>query len=218
MSYSLATEIVFEELRRSYINLMESRRFPAKFRKHFEEYVYKSHQLTEVMRREYKAIAGLPWLASEFKGWNIYTASLKSIRNSVVHGIPLVLHEKILAVYPAVDFACENNILSQKMRAARVRLKKATCFVDLPFQDEIITPHIGYPVDGGGYVFPLKEFVSYELPWNLLKDADLHAPEDYSAVNDVVRLVLRSYPALHRYYDYYQSKLNRVQESSLKQG
>ena len=200
------TELVFEELRRSYSGIVNSRRFPGRFRQHFDTYLYKSHQLTEVMRREYKAATGLVWVASDFNGWNVYTAAIKALRNAVAHGAPLTLHESILTVYPAVAFVTDSIVPTPRKLGARIRLTISTCFVDLPFQEEIITPYAGYLSIEGEYIYPLKEFVSYEIPWHIL-EAGARAALRGAKTCDVVRLVLHSYPVLLRYYMYYQSKL-----------
>lgn len=206
------TEVVFEELRRSHTEIMNSRRFPAQFRRHFDEYLYKSHQLTEAMRHEYKAVTGMAWVASDFTGWNAYTAAIKSIRNAVVHGTPLVLHEAILAVYPAVVFATDSKVLNPRQASASVRLVKSTCFVDRPFQEEIVTSCVGYPSAAGGYTFPVKEFVCYEIPQCIL-DAGAQAAIDKAMTRDVLRLVLSSYPVFRQYYTYYQSKLQENKQA-----
>ena len=160
------------------------------------------------MRREYPVATGKPWVAARFLGWNAHTAALKVIRNVVAHGTPLLLHETILAVYPAVQLAIENWDISPRQKAAGVRLVKGTSFVDSPFQEETVTSNIGFPALDGAHIFPLKEFVGYELNW-LLLEAGARTSIERTGTKDVVRLVLRSYPVLCHYYSYYRSMLEK---------
>lgn len=211
------TELVFADLNRAYKEMMVSRRYPSRFRRSFDEYLYRSQQLTEVMRKEFLRATGKAWIASEFPGWNMYSAAVKAIRNAVVHGTPLVLHEVIISIYPAVPFGFWGKEIGPRQTAAGVRIITGTCFVGAPFRDEITTPNIGFPsLDGQTHIFPLKEFVSYELPWPMF-DTETNSIVSKTGTTDVIRLVLGSYPILCQYFCYYQLMLKSLSEKSLNE-
>jgi len=208
-----SSEVVFVDLKNSYSEILVSRRYPTRFRRAFDEYVYRSQQLTEVMRREYSREVGAQWNASSFPYWNAYTDMLKAVRRATYHGIPLVLHEYTLSVYPAVEFATDHKEIGQRQIKAGVRLIETTSFVDMPFSELLTTPRIGFPRKSIGskspfdtHIFPIKEFVSYKLQWNLLENG-VRAASNRAGTTDVVRIVLRSFPILEKYYGFYRENL-----------
>ena len=164
------------------------------------------------MRREYRVETGKAWVAADFAGWNAYTAALKAIRNAVVHGKALQLHETILAVYPAVRCKWWPEDVGQRQTTAGVMLVKHTSFVGKPFQERFIPSHVGLPAQTGGFVFPLREFASYDLKWELLKAGARPAIEQ-AGTRDVVRLVLGSYPVFCRYHARYRTLLAENQSA-----
>lgn len=208
------SEVVFAELERAYNEMMTCRRFPAKFRRSFDEFLYKCHQLTEVMRKEYPKETSKAWAASSFGGWNKYTAALKAIRNAVVHGTPLILHEVIISIYPAAPLCFMRNELGPRQTAAGLRIIKGTCFIEAPFREEVFLPNVGFPSPNGQFVFPLKEFVSYELLWSSF-DTETNKAVHKTGTTDVISMVLKSYPVMCDYFSYYQQMLKQNKIASL---
>ncbi|MFQ2301365.1 hypothetical protein ACK32U_16595, partial [Aeromonas dhakensis] len=86
MDYLTKADIIFSDLDEIYFQIMNSRRKPKHFRHLFEQYIVKSQQLTDVMRREFKNLTGRSWSASDFLEWTLYTKILKSLRNAALHG------------------------------------------------------------------------------------------------------------------------------------
>lgn len=208
MQDPLGTTVVFRDLHDAYREMMNGRRFPAKFRRAFDEYVYRSQQLTEVMRKEYSAQTGRPWNASGFTGWNDFTDALKALRRNTYHGVPLVLYETTLAVYPAVQFVTDEAPIGPRQSAAGVRLIHGTLFITSPFREKILMPSMAVPAkDGSGLVRPLKEFVSYQLRWHVL-DSSAKASLQRVNTTDVIRIVANSFPVYKRYFAYYEAALS----------
>ena len=216
------TKLIFEDIRNLYYEIISSRRFPMKFRIAFEQYVTKSQQLTETMRKEYHAKTGKKWIALNFPYWNVYTEIIKAIRRATYHGVPLQLHEVTLGIYPPIEVFSDKAPIQQKWLKRGFRAYKATCFLGLPFSTEHVGSGMGYPrkvkvnndhQDPRNYIFPFKEFVSYELTWNVLENG-VKASTDKAKSTDVVKITLKSYPALEKYWAYYSNELRENQYKS----
>lgn len=205
-------QVVAEDLRRLYLEINTSRRYPFKFRQVFEQYIYKSQQLTETMRKEFKALTGKEWAAKDFPGWNPYTEVLKALRNATYHGYPLALHGCVISVYEGVEFETDTKSLSEITLIRGCRVMKSTLFVELPFDEEVVPMSAGYPIKDAcpgcsTHAFPLKDFVSYELTWGLL-DEGVRKATDKAGTTDAVKITLHSYSALSAYIKYYESILD----------
>ncbi len=214
----LKTQIVAEDLKRLYYEINNSRRYPFRFRQVFEQYIYKSQQLTETMRKEFRSLTGKNWVAGDFTGWNEYTTVLKALRNATYHGHPLALHGTALTLYPGVEFATDIDPPSELDFVRGYRIMKSTLFIELPFDEEILPISAGFPIkniNSGGptHAFPLKEFISYKLTWRLL-EAGVRKAVDKAGTTDAVKITLHSYPALAAYCKYYESVLNKNLASS----
>lgn len=207
------TEIVAEDLRRLYLNLIGARRFPVEFRHAFEQYIYKSQQLTETMRKEFKRLTGEGWTAKDYSGWNVYTDLLKALRNATYHGYPLALHGCAIAIYKAEEFSTDQKPLSELNLVRGYRVVKSTFLVEMPFDEAVIGISAGYPLkhprDGKTHSYPLKEFVSYELTWGIL-DAGVRSAAEKAGTVDAVKIALHSYPAIKGYFDYYENRLKKM--------
>lgn len=214
----LKTQIIAEDLKRLYFEINNSRRHPFRFRQAFEQYVYKSQQLTETMRKEFHSLTGKNWTAGEFEGWNAYTNILKSLRNATYHGHPLALHGTAFTLYPGVEFATDATPPSELIIARGYRIVESTLFIELPFDEEFIPISAGFPIKnvmpgGPTHAFPLKEFISYKLTWSLLEEG-VRKATDKAGTTDVVKITLHSYPVLVAYSKYYASILDRDHESN----
>ena len=209
----LKTQIIAEDLKRLYFEINNSRRHPFRFRQAFEQYVYKSQQLTETMRKEFHSLTGENWAAGEFSGWNAYTNILKSLRNATYHGHPLALHGTAFTLYPGVEFATDINPSSELIIARGYRIVESTLFIELPFDEEFIPISAGFPIKnvmpgGPTHAFPFKEFISYKLTWGLLEEG-VRKATDKAGTTDAVKITLHSYPVLAAYSKYYTNILNR---------
>ncbi|MBG0847957.1 hypothetical protein H3222_22430 [Pseudomonas chengduensis] len=208
----LKTQVVAEDLKRLYYEINNSRRFPFRFRQAFEQYIYKSQQLTETMRKEYHSLTGDNWVAEKFTDWNVYTNILKALRNATYHGHPLALHGTALTLYPGVEFATDSEPLSELDFIRGYRVMESTLFIELPFDEEFLPISAGFPIKnitpgGPTHAFPIKEFISYKLTWRLLEEG-VRKATDKAGTTDVVKITLHSYPALVAYSKYYASVLN----------
>jgi len=213
MRYFLQTQIVAEDLKRLYYEINNSRRYPFRFRRAFELYIYKSQQLTETMRKEFRSLTGNNWVAGEFEGWNAYTNILKALRNATYHGYPLALHGTALALYQGVEFATDIEPLSELDFVRGYRVMESTLFAEQPFDEEVCSISVGFPIkniaqSGPTHAFPLKEFISYKITWRLL-DEGVRKATDKAGTTDAVKITLHSYPALVAYSKYYASVLNK---------
>jgi hypothetical protein len=206
MQDPLGTTVVFEDLRKAYEDLTSSRRFPLKFRRAFDEYVYRSQQLTEVMRREYSRYTATAWDAASFSGWNAFTRTLKALRRETYHGTPLVLYETTLSVYPAIRFVTDREPIGPRQAAAGIRLMEGTLLVERPFSEKIITPGVGFPKEDGTYAIPTKEFVSYKLRSHSF-DVSTQKCLEQAGTTDAVLIALRSFPVLRVYFSHYEAAL-----------
>ena len=207
MHEPLDTEIVFVDLQHSYEALVRERRSPVKFRRAFESYLMHSQQLTEVMRKEYPRYTASNWDASSFTGWDNSTRALKTLRNLTIHGTPLVLHQVTLGVYPAIAFSIDKRTIGPRQTRAGIRFMRGVSFVDQPFCDQSITPRAGIPPKhGSGWIFPLKEFVSYEIQWHRMDHAASRALNAFGS-RDAVRLALVSFPVLRTYVAHFKEAL-----------
>ncbi|MNZ82291.1 hypothetical protein D3C78_1009850 [compost metagenome] len=214
----LKTQIVAEDLKRLYYEINNSRRYPFRFRQAFEQYIYKSQQLTETMRKEFHSLTGNNWVAGEFTGWNAYTSILKALRNATYHGHPLALHGTVLTLYPGVEFATDIEPLPELGLVRGYRVMESTLFIELPFDEEFLPISAGFPIKnitpgGPTHAFPLKEFISYKLTWRLLEEG-VRKATDKAGTTDAVKITLHSYPALVAYSKYYASVLNINRTSS----
>lgn len=218
MNEPTKTELVYGDLCQLYLDINQKRRFPRIFRLAFELYIFKSQQLTDAMRSEYKAKTGSKWEASRYKGWNSFTNTLKKIRNSAIHGCPIVLNESVLCVYPNVDFSTDD--VDKKTRNGKYRFSEGTSFIKSPFSENFESIAMGYPLknkvtetpkDIKNYVFPIKEFVFYKLQWELLE-----LKKDTTKRVDAVKLALLTFPVLRDYMKFYQSELKTNQYDTFK--
>ncbi|WP_036185565.1 hypothetical protein [Marinobacterium lacunae] len=205
------TEVVAEDLRRLYHDLNGSRRYPVKFRYAFEQYIYKSQQLTETMRKEFKFLTGDSWAANKYPGWNAYTEILKALRNATYHGYPLALHGCALAIYEGEEFATDLKPLDELDLVRGYRVMASTFLIEMPFDEEVVPMSAGYPLKyplgAKTHSYPIKEFVSYELTWCLL-EAGVRSATKKAGTVDSVKIVLHSYPALKGYIEYYERTLD----------
>ena len=181
----------------------------------FEQYVTKSQQLTEIMRKEYHARTGKKWHASEYSGWNNFTDTLKAIRNATYHGVPLQLNVVTIGIYPPIEIYSDEEELPIEWVQRGFRAFKGTSFVGLPFSSQVAVPGVGYPKkypissnsnDRRNYIYPFKEFVSYELTNKLLENG-VKIFSDKIQTTDVVSITLKSFPILHNYWVFYCNEL-----------
>ena len=209
------TELVYIDLHNLYEYKNENRRNPRLFRLAFESYILKSQQLTEAMRSEYRQRTGLTWEASKFEGWNAFTNALKKIRNAAIHGYPIVLNEITLSIYPNIAFAIDSNPLEDGAR--KYRATKGKSFLSDSLSESFTSKRVGYLrkeifspdlTDIQNYVFPIIEFVCYELDSELLKSSHVENSTPIK-IGDVVRLVLKSFPVLKDYMIFYKGELEK---------
>lgn len=208
----LKTQIVAEDLKRLYCEINNSRRHPFRFRQAFEQYIYKSQQLTETMRKEFHSLTGNNWLAGEFTGWNEYTNILKALRNATYHGHPLALHGTALTLYPGVEFATDIDPPSELDFVFGYRVMESISLIEFPFDEEFLSISAGFPIKNimpgsPTHVLPFKEFISYKLTWCLLNEG-VRKATDKAGTTDAVKITLHSYPVLAAYSKYYASVLN----------
>jgi hypothetical protein len=210
-------DIIFADLDENYSQIMNSRRKPKYFRHLFEQYIVKSQQLTDVMRREFKQLTGCSWSAGDFSEWTIYTKTLKSLRNAALHGEPIIFNEVIISIYPAVEFSLDSEPLDKKDLIRGFRAFKVTCFIDNPFAEAFITPHQCYQLKHRthpneksmeNYAVPIKEFVSYQVQWPL--SIEILKGSDMSCL-DAVKLLLKAHPTLRKYIKFYRKQLQARQ-------
>tara|TARA_Y100001963_G_scaffold158701_1_gene259272 strand:+ start:125 stop:871 length:747 start_codon:yes stop_codon:yes gene_type:complete len=209
------TELVFVDIERLYTEINQYRRRPRLFRSAFEMYVYKSQQLTEAMRSEYKLMTGAKWNASVFSGWNEFTQALKKIRNAATHGCPIVLNESILGVYPAVELLNDEEPLIDRFRNNGYRVIYTHSFIAAPFSETLSIQSYSIPLkhrlfenpeDSRNYAAPVKEYIFYNLKWDLLELGVMKGTAHHGQV-DAIKLVLRSFPALKKYMIFYREEL-----------
>lgn len=209
------TQLVYGDLCQLYSDINTNRRNPRFFRLAFESYIFKSQQLTEAMRSEYKHQTGKNWLASDFKGWNEYANAIKRIRNAALHGYPIVLDEAVLSIYPNVAFSIDEEGKEPSSKKYRAAIGRS--FISTPFSEKFYSSGFGYqlkerissdPQSPKNYVFPMKEYVFYELRLDIL-DLGVLSDIDKKQRTDAVKLVLKSFPRFERYVQYYEEKLDR---------
>lgn len=201
------SEVIYYDLSKLYTKLNNIRRDRKAFRLAFESYLFKSQQLTETMRREFHEKTGLKWEASKFQGWNIYTAALKKIRNAAVHGHPIILYDSILSVYPNVSFSLDSKDKSYSLdNKRRFRLTSTRSFISDPLLNDFQYTNTGFLSNNKDYIFPLKEFIYYELRLDMM---DINKLDGYEIARvDVIKLLLHSYPVLKKYMLFYKQVLN----------
>lgn len=132
-----------------------------------------------------------------------------------MHGCPIVLDEAVLSIYPNLAFAIdkENEALSNKSYRAVI----GRSFIPSPLSEKISSSGFCYQlkemvsddkVSLENYVFPIKEYVFYELRWGLL---DLGVLSDIGGGQriDAIKIVLKSFPRFERYMTYYKSELEK---------
>lgn len=216
------TQIVFADLCQLYVDINKNRRNPRLFRLAFESYIFKSQQLTEAMRSEYKQQTGKKWCASDFDGWNEYTNSVKKIRNAALHGYPIVLDEAVLSIYPNRKFAIDEENEHSSPKKYRAAIGRS--FIPNPLSETFCSGGLGYqlkervsadPASTENYVFPMKEYVFYELRWDLL-DLGVFSDIGKGQRVDAIKLILKSFPTLERYMRYYEEKLEKSRLNSYK--
>ena len=158
---------------------------------------------------------GKKWCASHFEGWNEYTSAVKRIRNAALHGCPIVLDEAVLSIYPNVEFAADTNEKNLSNKTYRATIGR--CFIPNPFSEKFSSSGLGYqlkkrvsddPNSLENYAFPIKEYVFYELRWDLL-DLGVLSGIDDGQRTDAIKLVLKSFPRFERYVTYYNSELEK---------
>ncbi|WP_020210939.1 hypothetical protein [Gilvimarinus chinensis] len=200
------TTVIAEDLRLLYEALILSRRNPDQFRRNYDQYIYKSQQLTEAMRKEYKIYTGESWAASKFDGWNGYTEVLKHLRNMTYHGTPLVLNVSILSVYPAVEFEIDQEPIEKFIIKNKYRILEKRSFIAFPFDKEprhAINSFLKKQIpsknskDPDNYAYPLKEFITYKFQHQLVCDKVISAL-NLSGDLDAVKLLFHSYPILKK--------------------
>ena len=137
---------------------------------------------------------------------------LKALRNTTVHGLPISFYEVTIAIYPLVEFSIDTEPLKDIWIERGFRAYKSVCFINMPFSEKIITQNCGmlrkHKVSNNlndirNYVLPLKQFISYEIQWELFDDVAIR-----DATVDAVKIVLKSYPVLKKYYEYYVHDIN----------
>lgn len=216
------TQLVFGDLCQLYIDINKNRRNPRFFRLAFESYVFKSQQLTEAMRSEYKQQTGEKWCASVFNGWNEYTNSVKKIRNAALHGYPIVLDEAVLRIYPNLEFSIDTE--NEDLPPKKFRAVICRSFIPTPFSETFCSGGFGYqlkkrassdPSSRENYAFPIKEYVFYELRWDLL-DLGVFSDIAIGQRTDAIKLALKSFPIFKRYMQYYENELEKNRFSSYK--
>lgn len=205
------SELVYAELCDLYRCVNNSRRSPRRFRAAFESYVFKSQQLTEVMRSEYLHVTGCAWMAASFSGWNAYTIALKKIRNAMAHGQPLILSEVVLSIYPASSIdKMWGEATNSKFHAYVIK-----SFINMPLVDKFTTGGMGLSAKKNsdskfgrtGFVFPIKEFFFYDLDWQTI---GVQPPEVYKRGGvGALKVVLHSFRVLQEYMDFYRVMLSK---------
>lgn len=163
------TEIVYNDISNLYTELNNIRRNRKAFRLAFESYLFKSQQLTETMRVEYREMTGLKWEASKFKGWNIYTTALKKIRNTAAHGYPIILYDFVLSVYPNVNFSLDRYNKTDLLDQGRgFRLVQTRTFKSNPLRSDVQSANTAFLNKNNNYVYLIKEFIFYELRLDMM--------------------------------------------------
>ena len=205
------TELLATDIDELYVNLNNSRRNPKLFRQYFEQYLIKSQQATDVMRKEFKQITGQKWEAKSFDGWSSYTQTLKSLRNASVHGSPIVFYEVTISIYPLIEFSSDKAPIKDSDINRGFRATKSTLLIENPLADIFIPSGTGFLrknkifedlQDPRNYIFPIKSFASYEIKWSILDEVS----KPIETI-DVVKILLKTYPILQRYFKYYKNEL-----------
>ncbi len=210
-----STQVCFLDLQHAYEQALQHRRHPAIFRRRLEDYILKSQQLTETMRREYAQHTGARWCASRFEGWSVHTAMLKALRHVITHERPLRLNTVTLTFYPREALEKNHPAWAAKQRRSRFNLGwvyELSC-VDRPFQAETFGPGLLLPVEPSAqpefpmrFYRPFHSFVGYEFDWSVLTE-DVRKHVEAGVKNDAVHLLLRTYPRLSAYFQFYESIL-----------
>tara|TARA_R100000353_G_scaffold89567_1_gene66226 strand:- start:934 stop:1686 length:753 start_codon:yes stop_codon:yes gene_type:complete len=217
MSELSKTEVVYKDLYRLYNKINSSRRHPRAFRNAFESYIFKSQQLTEAMRSEYKKKTQLDWLASEFQGWNGFTNALKRMRNAALHGCPIELDEAAISIYPYVKFAADRDGDVIRCIAGRYRAVQGRSFINDAFSENFTSFGPAFarkyklnddPDSPKNYVYPVKEYVFYEFKFDLLDEGVLKDLKEEGRV-DALKIVLKSFPVLRRYMIFFRCRLRK---------
>lgn len=217
------TELVFQDLEHAYREIVNYRRFPRRFRIAFELYIYKSQQLTEAMRSEFKNRTGQQWSANTFSSWNSHSTIIKKIRNAALHGNPIELEQVVLSVYPANPEVEHHRGQSEAALRRGWFLSVGRDLVRRPFAESFVSPRHGLPLVEKksndpraieNFLFPTREYVSYVINWKLLES--INNPNSEPTEPDAVRLTLKSFPIFAKYMHFYQQELASKQYESLK--
>lgn len=218
------TELVFEDLKQAYREIVNYRRFPRRFRIAFELYIYKSQQLTEAMRSEFKNRTGLNWSASTFGAWNSHSTTIKKIRNAALHGDPIELEQVVLSIYPTNPEVEHYQDLSDAALQRGWFVSVGHSFINRPFAENFLAPKHGIPLKERAsknpkalenFLFPTREYVSYIINWKLI-DSIKSSHKSEPIELDAVRLALKSFPVFAEYMCFYQQELSNKQYDSLK--
>lgn len=101
-----AVDLVFTDLRDAFADLRSAAHSPKLVRRAFSRFVDLTQRLTNVMRKDYKALTGERWSATDFPGWTETTTVFKQLRNDEQHELPLhvsVEETRYYQVAPGID-------------------------------------------------------------------------------------------------------------------
>jgi len=201
-------EFVFKDLKYTLKELNNKVSSPVEVRRNFGIFITLSQKLTEVMRKEFKAITSEDWQASKFEGWNDVANLFKELRREDYHEYPMTINVMEQQHYlHAIYEDEEGNELNEYFSPC------VTWELGDPFATEIpigsTMTLLGYDEDKKpiGELIPEKVEYRYVVsPKTDKVDKMLKELED----EDVISLCTKCFEILEKYLEYYKAKIKET--------
>lgn len=196
--------VVFQDLEDAYDELSSGSISPVAIRRSFARFLDLSQKLTSYMRKEYSEKKGQEWVASTFDGWNDYTELFKRLRNDDQHDSPVSILVNETQYFQVFEDA-PPIVLTGKWSLSLDDQVAVTPRDDLIL--EAADPETGRP--SGQRITPIRKEYEFHLTPSSKKAETLLKKIDDPNVRTLSE---KCFEVLSDYYQYYQRKLDMVEE------
>ncbi len=197
------TRIIFGDLTDCLHELNNCKDTPVKVRREFARFISLTQQLTEVMRKEYKAKTQINWEASIFDGWNKTTELFKKLRRTDYHESPVIINVKEKQYYLAAILEDENGKEHKGYFVASVLWGLGDPFsTKMPGDMKLLMydENMNQIEDEG------PEFSEYEYVLHSRTD-EIEKAIQNAGQEDIYILCNECYAVMKKYYDFYTKQL-----------
>lgn len=126
---SVEVEITFKDLSDVFEQLRQERNSPKNVRRLFSHFIMQAQKLTNMMRKEFKAVTGRDWEAQRFPHWDAVSKAFKKFRNVDQHESNILIHVR------ERQYIAVNDIFRDQKSLGSYIVFEGTWPLDDPFAD-----------------------------------------------------------------------------------